>query len=189
MLTLKDIGESFADTHPYINGWGKLSLSLMVISAIIMFMILIIQRNKTESSIQSNRFEKTIGILFIISVISTLIAFGVRTFIGFDTDEYQTYEGHAKVERIVVANDDIHKRYITLSDHGKDATYRVSEDKVKGIHQHETIHVKMKISPQLDEEKPPKHRQLSNITWHLNEDNTSTNKIEYDSIVLKKVGD
>ena len=187
MITLKDIGESFADTHPYINGWGKLSLSLMVISAIIMFMILIIQRNKTESSIQSNRFEMTIGILFIISVISTLIAFGVRTFIGFNTDEYQTYEGHAKVERIVVANDDIHKRYITLSDHGKDATYRVSEDKVEGIHQHETIHVKMKISPQFGEEKAPKQRKLSDLASYTDED-TNTNKIEYDSITFTKVG-
>lgn len=40
-----------------------------------------------------------------------------------------------------------------------------------------------------DEEKPPKHRQLSNITWHLDEDNISTNKVEYDSIVFKKVSD
>ena len=172
MITLKDIGESFADTHPYINGWGKLSLSIMVISAIIMFMILIIQRNKTESSIQSNRFEMTIGILFIISVISTLIAFGVRTFIGFNTDEYQTYEGHAKVERIVVA---------------KDATYRVSEDKVEGIHQHETIHVKMKISPQFGEKKAPKQRKLSDLASYTDED-TNTNKIEYDSITFTKVG-
>ena len=71
---------------------------------------------------------------------------------------------------------------------GKDATYRVSEDKVKGIHQHETIHVKMKISPQFGEEKAPKHRKLSDLASHTDED-TNPNKIEYDSITFTKVGD
>ena len=57
---------------------------------------------------------------------------------------------------------------------------------MKGIHQHDTVHVKIKMSPQLFEEKAPKHRQLSDLASYVDVEDTSTNKIEYDDITFEK---
>ena len=176
----------FRDLHPYLFGWGTVSIAILVITAIIVIGIIILERNQTNTSKSINSFEKTLGVLLITSFISTITLFGIFMVMSFQTDHYQTYEGNAKVERLTVADDNIHERYITLSDHGNDATYRVSEDKVKGIHQHDTVHVKIKMSPQLFEEKAPKHRQLSDLASYVDVEDTSTNKIEYDDITFEQ---
>lgn len=179
----------FKELHPYLFGWSTVSIAILVITAIIVIGIIILERNQTNTSKSRNSFEKTLGVLLIISFISTITLFGIIAVTNIYTDYHQTYETNAKVERLTVADDNIHERYITLSDHGNDATYRVSEDKVEGIHQHDTVHVKIKMSPQPFEEKAPKHRQLSDLASYVDVEDTSTNKIEYDNITFKKVGD
>ena len=137
----------FKELHPYLFGWGTVSIAILVITAIIVVGIIILERNQTNTSKSRNSFEKTLGILLIISFISTITLFGIMAVTNLYIDYHQTYETNAKVERLTVADDNIHERYITLSDHGNDATYRVSEDKVKGIHQHDTCLLYTSPSP------------------------------------------
>lgn len=98
MLKLKEIGESFTDTHPIMTLWGN-DWTLVIVIAI--FAIALI--TATIISVKMSYNNKELKTAFVVSTIIAILSFivlivGIFSYLKIDsTPQHLTYEGKAKV--------------------------------------------------------------------------------------------
>ena len=101
MLTLKEIGESFADTHPIMNLWGN---GWTIVIAIAFFAIAFMTAIITSFEVPHN--NKKMKGLFIVNTTVAVLSFivlitGIFSYLKIDsTPQHLTYEGQAKVVNV-----------------------------------------------------------------------------------------
>jgi len=102
MLTLKEIGESFSDTHPIMTMLGNgrtLSFLAIAIFAIVIITTIIV------SVTASNNSKKIKGLFWVSTTVTILILIvliaGIFSYLAIsDTPQHLTYEGKAKVVHV-----------------------------------------------------------------------------------------
>lgn len=98
MIILKDIGESFTDTHPIISMLGD-GRTIFIVMAILAIAFIITTITSIEVSYNNKKIKKVFAVSSTVTVLSFIILIvGLTCYLKIDsTPQHLTYEGQGKV--------------------------------------------------------------------------------------------